>query len=392
MIAVSFVASACGGDLRVPEVILTDSAGIEIRTLSALPSWTSEAHRWELVPERTIPTATAAYDEEPLLYQPQGYARLADGTLVVLDGGERRIAIVDAKQNDVLRRFGPSGQGPGEILSSNSIIWPAEGTTFWVLDPGNQRLSRFDVEGGLQEERRVDIPGLGGVAFQNPLTHRPWFWKIFVADIDDRTLTDSIGRLTEDATRVDFVAPLPERAPSRRRAVDDRLLFTGNSWFAPIGVGGVVAGRSDAGRFLRYDSDGRLLAFIDVPMEPTEIPEAEKPSILEEYVELVGAGGTLTIANVGDAFPLYNLMWALEDSLFALQQMQWSTPAGEPRIPPDQMVWRTFSITGSYEGAIVLPTGVAQPYWVEPGRIIATKRDSLGIATIVSYRLVRPDR
>jgi hypothetical protein len=222
------------------------------------------------------------------------------------------------------------------------------------------------------------------------VTHRPWFWKLFFVDVQDRTVTDSIGRLTEDGTRVEFIAPLPERVPARRTTVGDPVLFAGMSWFAPIGTGGVVAGRSDGGRFLRYDSEGRLLARIDVPMERATIPDLEKPQILEEYYEAAGGLRSLTASNVGDAFPLYNVMWALEDSLFALQQTQWSTPAGEPRIPRDHMVWRIFSVAGSYEGAVVLPAGVAQPYWTEPGRLIATHRDSLGIATIMSYRLERP--
>jgi hypothetical protein len=49
-----------------------------------------------------------------------------------------------------------------------------------------------------------------------------------------------------------------------------------------------------------------------------------------------------------------------------------------------------FSTRGFYAGAIVLPIEAAQPYWIEDGRIIATRRDSLGVATIESYLLTPP--
>ncbi len=63
---------------------------------------------------------------------------------------------------------------------------------------------------------------------------------------------------------------------------------------------------------------------------------------------------------------------------------------GETPIPEGQFVWRVFSTRGFYAGAIVLPIEAAQPYWIEDGRIIATRRDSLGVATIESYLLTPP--
>lgn len=45
-----------------------------------------------------------------------------------------------------------------------------------------------------------------------------------------------------------------------------------------------------------------------------------------------------------------------------------------------------------YAGAVVLPAGVAHPYWFEPGYVIATYRDPFGVVTIQVYRLARPGR
>jgi hypothetical protein len=259
--------AACEQGEPGPIVEVTDSAGVPVYSLNVLPPWDAPEHRWRLSVERSIPTVGRSVADEPMLYQPQAYARLNDGTLVVLDGGNLRLAVIDPAQDSVLARFAPNGQGPGELWSSNATIWAAEDDSFWVLDPGNQRLSRFRVTGEVEEERPVTIPGTAGVVFQNPVDHLPWFWKIFYEDSEERTMTDSIGKLSLGSARVDFIAPLPPRVESRRRGSSARLLDP-LSWFAPIGSGGVVAGRSDHGLFRRYSESGDLVGLIRIPMTP----------------------------------------------------------------------------------------------------------------------------
>lgn len=374
-----------------PVVEITDSAGVSVYSLGSLPPWDAPEHRWRLTLERSIRTASRSLADEPVLYQPQAYARLDDGTMVVLDGGDLRLAVIHPVRDSVLTRFAPNGQGPGELWSSNATIWGAGDDSFWVLDPGNQRLSRFRLTGELEEERAVTIPGTAGVVFQNPVDHLPWFWKIFYEGPEGRIMTDSIGRLSLSTATVDFIAPLPPRVESRRRGGSARLLDP-LSWFAPIGSGGVIAGRSDRGLFRRYSEVGDLVGLIRIPMTPAPIPENRKLEVLDEFYGATRRAGPMERERVADFFTLFELMWGVEDSLFVIQQGHLSTPAGEPTIPEDQKVWRVFSPGGAYAGAIVLPPGVAQPYWIEPGRVIATKRDSLGVATIVSYRLAPPDQ
>src|SRR5690606_8550543 len=110
----------------------TDSADVPVHSLSILPPWNAPEHLWSLTVELSIPTARPSLADEPMLYQPQAYARLDDGTLVVLDGGELRLAVIDPVRDSVLNRFAPNGQGPGEIWSSNATIWAAGDDSFWV--------------------------------------------------------------------------------------------------------------------------------------------------------------------------------------------------------------------------------------------------------------------
>lgn len=148
-LVITVVAGGCNPAGEAPVVTVGDSAGVPVYSLSHLPAWDHPEYQWDLTLERSIPTAAETPGGDPLLYQPQAYARLADGTLVVLDLADLRIAILHPIRNEVVRRFARSRGGPGEISTWNCAIWSAGPSSFWVLDPGNQRLSRFNVSGAV---------------------------------------------------------------------------------------------------------------------------------------------------------------------------------------------------------------------------------------------------
>lgn len=374
---------------RLVPVTVGDSAGIAVHSVADLPAWDVPEYQWRLDLDRTIPTEGPNPGDPPVLYGPQGYARLPDGTLVVLDSGDPRIAVIPPSNPGVRTRFGATGQGPGEIWSQNTVIWPA-GEGIWVLDPGNQRLSRFDLDGTLEEEEPIEIGGMGGFATQNPRTGEPYMMKIFFEDFDARTLVDSVGHLETTEGRVRFIAAMPPRVEARRTSTSPVALFSPKGWYAPIGAGGVVTGRSDGARFHYYADDGTLVRIIAAPMEQTPIQKSEEPAILQEFYGELRPSPTLGRAQIADAYPVWDILWPFNDSIFAVQQSYGSTPAGEPRIPRGQIVWRLFTVTGHYAGAVVFPPAFANPFWIEDGRVVGTRRDSLGVATVESYRLSAP--
>jgi hypothetical protein len=147
-------------------------------------------------------------------------------------------------------------------------------------------------------------------------------------------------------------------------------------------------GRSDTGRFRHYDDDGALLGIIDVPLQPSPIPRDEENEILEEFLGVTQGSAPMRRPVIAERYPVYNYLFPVDDTLFALQQGSRSRPVGDEGLP--DFVWRVFSTTGSYAGAIVLPEGVALPFWIEPGRIVGIQRDSLGVASIASYRVAPP--
>ena len=394
LLAPAMTLLGCSPSTQAPTVTVGDSASIPVYNLSRLPAWDDPKYLWDVIPERTIPTAAESPGAEPLLYHPQAYARLGDGTLVVLDGADLRIAILHPSRKEVVRRFARSGQGPGEIWSSNSVIWAAGPDAFWVLDQDNQRLTRFNVSGAVEEERPIRLGGNSRYVLQDPVQHAPWFRNSFtVRQGDVVTLVDSIGRLDLDVGEAVYIAPMSPREGVARfnapRSGPSDVLAPVH-WFAALGPRGVVSGRSDSGRFQVLSTEGTVEGVIDIPMERAEVPESERFTLLEDIGAPRGSSWY-----VGERFPVWELMWGVGDSLFALQQSYTSTPRGEPRIPLSQrlkrVVWRVFTTGGRYAGTIVLPDGVLQPYWIERGRVIGTNRDKLGVVTIEEFRIEKPE-
>src|SRR5690606_27694576 len=97
------------------EVTVTDSAGVEVFTAGEIPAWDEPTLQWRLILERESATADEDLSATPMIFEPQGVTRFPDGTLVVLDGAGVRLVVIDPIRDSVTARFGPSGQGPGEV-------------------------------------------------------------------------------------------------------------------------------------------------------------------------------------------------------------------------------------------------------------------------------------
>ncbi len=366
------------------EMTVTDSAGVAIFTTTEMPAWDEVSLQWHLTLQREIATAAEGLSTMPMIFEPQGLTRFPDGTLVVLDGSGLRLVVIDAVRDSVTARFGPAGQGPGEIWSSNAQIWPEDEETLGVLDAGNRRVSYYSLRGELLRSNAVDIPGGGGTMVQRPGTHEVFVWRYF-RDPDTGQLTDSVLRLDVSSGPAVSVAPLSrsrdERFPGRPPP-----LFSGSGTYVPIGSGGVVVGRTDVAEFRHFDDSGELRAVIRLPFERRALT-LEDERIAREQVATFAPS---LADNLGDHNVLWSWVVPLGDSLFALDQTALTTPAGEPRIPLDTRVWRILSIGGRYLGSLVLPPNVRSPYWTDGERLLAVRRDSLDVATIVEYRLDRP--
>ena len=385
---------ACAGSetTDVPSVTVSDSAGVTVYEVDWLPPLDDPRFAWSMELERAIWTGEPTPGSPPLLYNPQAVLRLADGTLVVLDAGEQRLAVIAPERDSVLTRFGRTGQGPGEVLSTNGLLGSSGEDTFWLMDPGNRRRTHFSLDGAVLREEPAGDGGSGGLAIQRPITEEAFFYRVFRStQTGPALLSDSVLTFDEALGRVRAVAPMPPRVPSRSMNTSAFPFLAPAGTFAPIASGGVVVARTDRAAFRHYDDHGSLLSVIRIPLEQRPIPLSEKPAIIEEMALEFAPAARATHEDLADAFPVWSQSWPVADSLFALEHTRWAQPAGDPAIPAGRRIWRLFTTTGRYAGTVHLPAGFGFPYRSERGRLIGIRRNELGVATIESYLMIPPE-
>ena len=393
---VVLAACACRGgeaDRSVPRVTRSDSAGVPVYTVDRLPPPDDDRFAWTLELERAVWTGETESRREPLLYNPQSVLRMADGALVVLDAGELRLAVLAPDRDTVVVRFGRTGEGPGEVLSSNGLLSAAGPGSFWLTDPGNQRRTKFSLTGNVLAEEPATLAGSGGLAIQRPVTDEAFFSRVFRSTPEGPArLVDSVLVFDEAAGRVRAVAPMPPRVESRSMNTSAFPLFAPAGAFAPVASGGVMVGRTDAASFAHYGDDGRLLGLVRLPLSSRMLGVTDKPAVLAEVALEYAPAAQWSPADLADAFPVFSQLWPVGDSLFALEHTRWARPEGDPPLGAGGRMWRLFTVTGRYAGALRLPTGFGYPYRQERTRVVGIRRDELGVATIESYRLIGPGR
>lgn len=96
------------------------------------------------------------------LFGPRDVAFLADGSVAVVDTGNKRLAVYD--QNGSLTRIiGEPGDGPAQFNEPTSVSVAPDGTVY-VADYWNKRIQRFDSELNYSGEFEVDSWGATGIA------------------------------------------------------------------------------------------------------------------------------------------------------------------------------------------------------------------------------------
>lgn len=380
------VLPTCGFDEPSPRTVVSDSAGVAVSTITNLPSLDDSAYRWRLTKTRSIPTQSARPDEPPLLYDPGNMTRLQDGTLVVEDGGEVRLVVIDAETDSVVSRFGREGEGPGEIL--HAMLWPAPDRTVRVADLHNARTTRFTLDGEVVSSVRWPLGGRGGYGLTRPtaagqVVHRWW-----VTDFVRNTLVDSLAWVDLRAGELRNFMELPRGRQDRNGSGP---LFGPRTLWTVLPTGGVVTARSHSPVFRYFSREGELLREIRLPLSAREVSESERRAIQAEFRSLFREAPPGPRREVHSHYRITNRLHAVDDSTFALYHGEKTRAAEDPPIPDGQTVWRLITISGRYAGTIFFPERVL-PRWVGDGVVLGVSYDTLAIATIEEYALEPPQR
>lgn len=152
--AALLVTAACAGEAPAARVMVRDSAGIAI----AENEWTDSASttwwRVSATPEVDIGTLEGA--EEETLFRVVDAVRLSDGRIAVANGGTSEVRYYGPDGQHV-RTTGRQGGGPGEFQRIAGLIRMG-GDSLAVLDGGSRRVSLLDASGEFVVDQGIGNP------------------------------------------------------------------------------------------------------------------------------------------------------------------------------------------------------------------------------------------
>jgi hypothetical protein len=153
-LATALLVAACGAapQPRASEPVMRDSAGIVIVENDGAMAESG----WHVSAEPLLQIGVAQGNGPYEFDDIEAVVRLADGRIVVADGGSRQIRFFDAA-GAFLSASGRRGAGPGEYRDLSQLV-AAAGDTLHVFDDELKRVSVLDGVGRLVRTVRVSPP------------------------------------------------------------------------------------------------------------------------------------------------------------------------------------------------------------------------------------------
>jgi hypothetical protein len=365
--------------------IIADSSGVEIVTIQSLPDLDDSGWSWSIDTVRAIPLDRGS-QEAPLVYRPQAMTRLPDSTIIINDQADFRLVVLDGQADRAAARFARAGGGSGEIRGF-SYLWPGPDRTFWILDFGNARLSRFDVDGTLIVEQPM-VRRAGGIAHGKARARPPglflqrWFPS---PNPEVRAFLDSVVYVDTEGAEYRSLTPLWRQPgpPEQYKTLSPRPVF------APL-TRGIIVGTTHNAEFEFFDDDGVLERLIRIPLRARESSAADVPA----YLSLLQSVPELRVITPPDIefyerYPTLHDVLTVDDSIYALSHTAWHHPSVDPTLVFGEMNWRLFDTRGNYRGHVRLPFGF-QPFWSGDRWVLGVTTDSAGTQTLLDLRINPP--
>lgn len=370
-----------------------------------VPAW-EPGQQWEVSRDPAIVLGGGRGGGFGEFYDVAGVTRLADGRLIVGDGGNDEI-LAYSDRGVFLQRIARRGDGPGEFRRLMRLA-KYRGDSILALNThfGRLRFSLFGPDGTFARSWTVAAPA-GEARVLNPeafaddgylltvtsATLRPAAMPILERELERAYWYDPVGT----------PGPLVSRFPGRLRyrAPGDRMLmvpFTIGTLFAAAGRSFYAA---DPERFelRRYARDGSLERIIRIPytalpvtqrhvhLETERLLEKQRamfrgaPSGLPFLTALVrGQAAALKEVPFPDSFPPYERLWSDPTGHLWVQAYR--------RIGEDVSEMIVFDPDGRWLGAVELPADLTVH---EIGRdyLLGVRSDELGVDFVQLHRLRR---
>jgi hypothetical protein len=297
------------------------------------------------------------------------------GELLVLDGKECRVSVLDAK-GKILSAFGRKGQGPGEMSMPSGVAWTPAGEIM-VEDSGNRRLSFFSRDGKFLRQQLTVQPGMGmGLAGlvmdrKGRMAGRTISFaggkielelKTFDKDLKPRASLGKLEMALLGAGKIDILS----LAPGMIMASDER--------------GRLFIGSTKGYRVQTFDFEGRLSRIVEREYDPVPLKKEDHERFFKILGGIQATGGfsVKEMVLVPEVFPAYSAFVVDQDGRILVRTYE--RGKGEKEYYND-----LFDADGRYRARF--PSFAEFILWRD-GRLYGVQEDEAGFKVLKCFRVI----
>ena len=391
-LAASTMLSGCGRE-DAPAFAAWDSGGVAIME-SLRPAW-GEGEVWTVGAEALVRIGVVEGDRVRQFSGITGGARLADGTVVVADGGSQEVRFF-GPDGAFRKAVGRPGGGPGEFVVLSGLGPSPEGGV-WAYDFSLRRVTRIDAPGEVVRLTTLepDPPVLNSVGALPDGTFllRQLWGAAAVAEATTQGLRrDPVAYVRFDATGalLDTLGLFPGRevflSEEGGRGVMSTPPFAKGSVGAVWGEG-LVVGSMDNFDAAVHSPDGALLRILRIPGRDLTLGAGDVEAFIQERIEATPAEGRPGLRESLESLPVPRTRPAygsfLADALGNLWVAEW---AAYPAVPRQ---WTVLDSLGRWLGEVEMPARFF-PWQIGPDWILGVEWDDLDVERMVVYPLRKP--
>ncbi len=371
-----------------------DSAGVRIvENQAPMPD---SRLTWEISTEPTLSIGTLDGEEAYQLFQVRTATRIADGRVLVANGGTSEIHVFDASGTH-LDTWGREGEGPGEFTRLSSVgPWPGDSLMAW--DRGQRRISIFDLEGNhgrtfaFSQNEEVRFPQYQGLLPDG---------SILVSATSSFTAGEAEPGLDRQDRGYALLGPegellggfgsYPGTEMYVRTGGGSMMVIGhpfGRSSPSAIWRGIILISPNDTYEIRGYDTSGALELIVRREHPLREVSQADIDAYVAEQLADV-EGDELAEENVRfrfEGFPTVESFPAFESLKVDARGYLWVEEYRMPGV--ERTVWTVFDAEGHVQGLVETPLGL-DVYEIGEDYILGLARDDFDIEYVQIFRLTR---
>ncbi len=382
------LAAACGDRPAAPTAAIRDSAGVRIVEYA---TWAPPSMNWTVAAAPLVAIGALEGDEAYQFDRLQSVTRLADGRIVVANGGTQELRVF-APDGRHLSSLGRKGGGPGEF-EGLGLVRVVAGDTLVTYDWNLRRLSVFAPDRGFVRSVAIEFaggfPGVVGVFGSGTVLATRGF--VFGPGEISGVVRDTAPflRFGPDGRLLDSIGRWPSweyYVQGDRNSVWASSLPFGRTTLSAVTPTGFWVGATDRYEIERRDSTGVLTTIVRAtrPSRPVTPDDVER--VKADRLEDADENWRRRQERMFQDMPIPSTLPAFADLQTDPDGNLWVLDVFTPSDSVRR--WAVFAPDGLLQGTVETPPAVRV---LEIGRdyVLGTWADELGVQYVRLYRLAR---